>query len=88
MSTDAEGWSPERETSHHIGMRIVPSAVAVALVEHSIRGEADRPHLTAVSMPREVEVDAMARALLDGRRLVVENKGKALLSTARKEPAE
>ena len=47
---DAEGWAPERDARHDVGVHIAPLAVAMTLLEEVVGEEVKWKYLTAMRM--------------------------------------
>ena len=58
MRSYSEGWSPKRQSGRYIYMRVSPLAITVALLEDIIGHPINRPYLSVVCMPTELQVDA------------------------------
>ena len=88
MCAYAEGRTPERETCHHVGMRIAPFAVAMALLKEVVGDEIKGEDLPTVCVAREVEVNATFLAFCNGIWLMVEHYFEAATITGSEQRIE
>lgn len=58
MRSYSEGWSPKRQSGRYIHVTVSPLAITVALLEDIIGHPINRPYLSVVCMPTELQVDA------------------------------
>ena len=72
MRSYSEGWSPKGQSGRYIHMTVSPLAITVALLEYIISHPIDRPCLSVVCMPAELQVDAGSFRFFQVKRLMIQ----------------
>ena len=72
MRSYSEGWSPKRQSGRYIHVTVSPLAITVALLEDIIGHPINRPYLSVVCMPVELQVDVGSFRFFQVKRLMIQ----------------
>ena len=72
MRSYSEGWSPKRQSGRYIHVTVSPLAITVALLEDIIGHPINRPYLSVVCMPAELQVDVGSFRFFQVKRLMIQ----------------
>ena len=76
MRSYSERRSPKRQSGRHVHVAVSPLTVAVTLLEYIISHPVDRPYLSVMCVPAELQVDAGSFCFFQVEGLMIEQNDR------------